>query len=182
MTATILHSLKHRVVARTRYVGGSVTAYLKVFTDVIYARVLRIPSHGCKVANSPAITVARAYLGHPPSQEGLMPANIGLSSLLPMMTSTSKTIILETHRRVEVFDLANQIRGIVGLCATRPRQCFRGGDQDFPTKRRAFSSRTVLSRPSFLCPFGPPCLAFAMAFRNRSLSAIFKARSFCASS
>jgi hypothetical protein len=43
------------------------------------------------------------------------------------------------------------------------------------------ASRTVLSFPSFLWPFGPP-LAFAIVFLKRSRSASFSARSLFASS
>jgi hypothetical protein len=41
------------------------------------------------------------------------------------------------------------------------------------------SSSTVLSLPNFLCPFLPPVLAFAIAFLNLSLSAVFSALSRC---
>lgn len=44
------------------------------------------------------------------------------------------------------------------------------------------SSSTLLSRPSFLCPFGPPVRAFAIALRKRCLSSIFCCRSLSAAS
>ena len=51
-----------------------------------------------------------------------------------------------------------------------------------PTILFTLSSSTLLSRPSFLCPFGPPVRAFAIALRNRSRSSIFCCLCFSASS
>lgn len=52
--------------------------------------------------------------------------------------------------------------------------------QVLPISLCALASRTVLSRPNFLCPFGP--LALAIVFLKRSRSATFFARSLSASS
>lgn len=41
----------------------------------------------------------------------------------------------------------------------------------FPVILRTLSSNTLLSRPSFLWPLGPPVRALAMALRNLSRSA-----------